>query len=366
MKMEPTTGPGGAPLDSGFETGAKAIKAPEPGGALAPIKEDADDGKENDDEKSAEDDPNKLYPGDKIHASWDQRFKSANPGDPGEYDGTVVSVTPFNLTVQFNGENGKWTFRVMNGCFYDVQNFAVMIYLVKRGNRAPAPLETDPKKRSQTDDYKLILNYLYRKRGKSVLSVLQGDIQVDLKKHGFKTFRDFLECVPGVSLTQKGSVVFAEMTRDYLRMGPPAWANIEKGQKAAGSKAVVVVNSAPATSFPANGKTAARALVTTGGGGQRALVAQKVGYHQVAKLGRMGRSPVGYNARKNPERVRMNGQSLYAQLRTCNPSARKEDYFRNGKWDLDSLADDLRLLNLKTSQILRSVAQGQRKTVEDW
>jgi len=78
------------------------------------------------------------------------------------------------------------------------------------------------------------------------------------------------------------------------------------------------------------------------------------------------RPALSYSRRKDPERIRMNGEALFAQLRTCNPAARREDYHNGTKWNLDTLADDLRLLNLKTSQILRSVAAGQRKVTEDW
>lgn len=362
IQQTPTLlGAGGQKLTTITETGEGTSKD---GNTDAKSEEKKDDGAVVKATPPKPDDPNKLYPGDKIHASWDQRFKQANPGDPGEYDGSVIAVTPFNLTVQFTNESGRWTFRVMNGCFYDVQNFAVMIYLVKRGSKAPTNVSKDPKQRTKQDDYKLVLNYLYRKRGKSVLSVLQGDIKVDLKIHGFKQFRDFLECIPGVVLTQKGSVVFAEMTRDFLRMGPAAWANLEQ-------RAVTVVNQTSATQFPAGGGAAQRAMVVhkthkRGYKGSRAVSNYRG--NVAGKMGRIGRSPITgpYAKRKDPERIRMNGQSLYAQLRTCNPSARKEDYYRNGKWDLDSLADDLRLLNLKTSQILRSVASGQRKTVEDW
>jgi len=166
-------------------------------------------------EKEPAEDPNRLYPGDKVHASWDQRFKKGHPMDAGEYDGIVRSVTPYALAIQFQGEQRPWTFRVMNGMFFDVQNFCVQVFLLERAPKTSRILS--PEARSKGDVFKLILDYLYRKRGKSVLSVVQSEIHINHKQYGANKFKDFLAGVPGVELTQQGSVIFAQLNEDFLR-----------------------------------------------------------------------------------------------------------------------------------------------------
>lgn len=220
----------------------------------------------------------------------------------------------------------------------------------------------------QGDVFKLILDYLFRKRGKSVLSVVQSEIKIQVKQYGYDKFKDFIGGVPGVELTQEGSVIFAQLNDDFMRRGPSAWADIANhamqiiAVKGGSTALTIKKKQTVGVCFHFKRKGFCRK-------GRRCPFRHETPDGTIVQEPQKkwtNRPALSYSRRKDLERIRMNGEALFAQLRTCNPAARREDYHNGTRWNLDTLADDLRLLNLKTSQILRSVAAGQRKVTEDW